>query len=155
AATVACGSSTEPSPGPASKLVFTVQPRSSPAGTEIVPAVLIQDASGNTVTTATNAVTVALGTNPAGGTLSGTTTVNAVNGVATFPGLWINKAASGYTLVASASALITDTSATFTITPASATTLVLIVQPPTFAERAQFFAPAVEVAIRDSFNNTV
>ena len=41
---------------------------------------------------------MAIGTNPGGGTLSGTTTVAAVAGVATFSNLSINKAGTGYTL---------------------------------------------------------
>jgi hypothetical protein len=49
--------------------------------------------------------------------LSGTLTVAAVNGVATFPGLQVNAAATGYTLSATASGLATGTSATFNVTP--------------------------------------
>src|SRR5437870_7078678 len=79
-AAVGCGGSTQPPPAPA-KVAFTVQPSNATAGAGIAPAVAIQDAAGNTVTSATNAVTVVLGANPAGGALSGTTTVDAVNGV--------------------------------------------------------------------------
>src|SRR2546421_611274 len=49
---------------------------------------------GNTVTTATTSITLAIGTNPASGTLAGTTTVAAVSGVATFSDLSIDKARS-------------------------------------------------------------
>src|SRR5713101_1698277 len=69
---------------PAARLAFTVQPSNTTAGIAINPAVAvaIQDASGNTMTGATDWVTVALGTNPSGGALLvGTTAVNAVNGV--------------------------------------------------------------------------
>ena len=62
------------------------------------------------------AVTVAIGTNPSGGTLSGTKTVNAVAGVATFSGLSIDNIGTGYTLVASASGLTSGTSTAFDIT---------------------------------------
>src|SRR6266550_2163971 len=51
-----------------------------------------------------------------GGTLSGTTSVNAVNGVATFSTLSINNAGNGYTLTASASGLTGATSTAFNIT---------------------------------------
>ena len=51
------------------------------------------------------------------GTLSGTTIVTAVNGVATFSDLSIDKAGNGYTLVAAASGLTGATSTTFNITP--------------------------------------
>ena len=45
-------------------------------------------------------VTIALANNPGGSTLGGTLTVPAVNGVATFSGLTLNKAGTGYTLKA-------------------------------------------------------
>src|SRR3989442_1161168 len=73
AAAIACGGSTQPGSGAPTKLSFTVQPSRATAGTGIASAVAIQDASGNTVTTASNAVTVALGANPRGAPLSGTT----------------------------------------------------------------------------------
>src|SRR5437899_1710308 len=89
---------------PAAKLAFIVQPSNAAAGAGIAPAVqvAVQDAQGNTVTTATTSITVAIGTNPASGTLSGTTTVAAVSGVATFSDLSIDKAGSGHTLTATA-----------------------------------------------------
>ena len=78
--------------------------------------VAVQDSSGNTVTNATNSITIAIGANPSSGTLSGTTTVSAVSGVATFPNLGIDIAGNGYTLQASASGLTGATSSTFNIT---------------------------------------
>jgi alpha-tubulin suppressor-like RCC1 family protein len=77
--------------------------------------VSIQDASGRTAESVTMLVTIALGANPGGGTLSGTRTVNAVNGVATFTDLSIDEPGTGYTLVASAGALPDVTSGTFDI----------------------------------------
>jgi len=157
AAALACGkSATDPLPpgAAAAKLSFTVQPSSATAGAGIAPAVAIQDASGNTVTNATGAVTVALGANPGGGTLSGTTTVNPVNGVASFAGLSMDKAASGYTLVASSIPLTSATSAAFTITPAAAAKLAFTGQPGG-GTAGVALAPAVAVAIQDAFGNPV
>ena len=93
-------------PGRPSKVVFTTQPSNVAAGAIISPAVQVsvEDANGNVVTTDNSNVTVAIGTNPGGGTLGGTLTVAAVNGVATFSDLSINKAGTGYTLTASATA---------------------------------------------------
>ena len=51
-------------------------------------------------TSASNQVTLSLGANPGGATLSGTLTVTAASGVATFPNAILDKAAAGYTLVA-------------------------------------------------------
>ncbi len=104
--------------GPASQLVFTVQPATTPLGTTIAPAVEVtaRDAGGNTVTGFTGDVSIAIGTNPGGGSLAGTATQTAVNGVATFPDLSINNPGTGYTLVASAGVL-TGTSGPFDILP--------------------------------------
>src|SRR5204862_424251 len=104
---------------------------------------------GNTVTTATNSVALAIGTNPNSGTLSGTKTVAAVNGVATFAGLSIDKAGVGYTLAASASGLTGATSSAFDITPGAASVLAFIVQP-SGAAAGSSITPAVQVTIRDA-----
>jgi alpha-tubulin suppressor-like RCC1 family protein len=60
-------------------------------------------------------LTVALGANPSGGTLSGNATVNARDGVATFNGLSVDRPGSGYTLTAAASGLAAATSSSFTV----------------------------------------
>jgi len=103
--------------GNANKLVFTVQPSSATVRQPITPAVQVQvqDASGNPVTSATDRITVALGSNPGGATLAGTTSVNAVGGTATFSDLSLNKGGTGYTLTALGSGLISATSAAFNV----------------------------------------
>jgi uncharacterized repeat protein (TIGR01451 family) len=73
------------------------------------------DAGGATVPAFNGAVTLAIGANPGAGTLSGTATVSAVAGVATFPNLSINAAGTGYTLTASATGLAGVASAPFAI----------------------------------------
>ena len=72
---------------------------------------------------------MAIGTNPGGGTLSGTTTVAAVSGVATFAGLSIDKSGTGYTLTASDGALTGATSTTFNITVGPAAKLAFTSSP--------------------------
>ena len=69
-------------------------------GTGSPVSVEVLDGNGALLTSSIAAVTVAIGSNPGPGTLSGTTTVSASGGVATFPGLSINQAGSGYTLAA-------------------------------------------------------
>src|SRR2546423_4810663 len=86
------------------------------------------DAFGNLATGFTDAVAIALGSNPGGSTLSGTTPVAAVSGVATFF-VSLNKAGTGYTLTASASGFTAVTSTVFDITPGTATQLAFTVQP--------------------------
>jgi hypothetical protein len=72
-------------------------------------------------------VTISIGSNPGGRTLSGLTgTVKTdVWGNATFTGLSIDKAGSGYTLVASSPGYAGAVSDSFTVMPAAATKLVL------------------------------
>src|SRR5437762_8092530 len=123
-----------------------------------MPAVRVtaRDASGNTVTSYTGLITVAIGANPGGGTLAGTTSVNAVSGVATFSTLSINNAGTGYTLVASASGLTGATSTSFNITtppPQPATNLAFTTQPQ--STQAGQTMPAVKVTARDASGNVV
>jgi hypothetical protein len=84
--------------------------------------VTVQDASGNTITTSAISITLAILNNPASGTLSGTLTVAAVNGVATFSNLSINRVGNGYTLRATGGGLTRADSASFNITPAPTST---------------------------------
>ena len=154
---IGCGGDQGPAqPAVPTKLVFTVQPTNATAGVAIASAVqvAIQDASGNTVTSATATVTVGLGSNPGGATLLGTKTMNPGSGVASFGDLVIERAASGYTLVASAGALTGATSVPFAIAPAAKTTLAVVVQP-SAAAGAEPITPAVQVAVQDAFGNTV
>ena len=118
----ACGGDELTSPGEsaapvATQLAFGVQPTDVQAGAAIAPAVevMIQVAAGNTLTTATDAVTVELRMNPSGATVAGATTVNAVAGVASFDSLVIDNAGSGYMLVATSGNLTSATSAAFTV----------------------------------------
>src|SRR5205809_524288 len=116
---VACGGDAGPTqPTAPTKLVFTVHPTNAAGAQLITPAVqvAVQDAFGNTVTAATDAVTVALGANPGAGTLSGTLTVAATQGIATFSNLRIDRPGSGYTLAASAGGLSGATSVPFAVT---------------------------------------
>ena len=90
----------------AQQLVPTHQPPSVvDTNTPFTYVVTADDASGNPLTSFNGPVTVTLTNNTTGATLGGTTTVNAVNGVATFSDLTINLAATGYTLTASADGL--------------------------------------------------
>lgn len=109
--------------GAATRLVFTVQPSNSLAGAAITPPVRVSavTSAGSIDTTFVNVVTVAVGANPSGGSLSGFTSVGAIGGAATFNSLSINSAGSGYTLTASAPGVSFATSAGFnvTVTPVS------------------------------------
>ncbi|MCM2280035.1 MAG: hypothetical protein NDJ89_18330 [Oligoflexia bacterium] len=142
--------------GTASKLGFTVQPSDATAGAAVSPAVkvAVQDSHGNTISGATNSITLAIGTNPSAGTLSGTLSQDAITGVATFGDLSINRSGTGYTLTASASGLTSATSSGFTISAGTATKLGFIVEPSN-ASPAAAISPAIQVAIQDTLGNTV
>jgi hypothetical protein len=102
----------------ARQLVFGQQPGSTAPGAVISPAVTVRvlDAYGNLVSSdSSDQVTLALGANPGGGTLGGTTTVTVSGGVATFSNLIISKPGNGYTLIASSGSLTGATSAAFNI----------------------------------------
>jgi hypothetical protein len=101
-------------------LVFTAPPKTTLPMMTITPAVQVSavDALGNTVTGFTGAVTIAIGHNGGmliAGTLSGTKTVTAVNGVATFSDLSIDQLGNGYTLLVTAGRVTGAESAPFNI----------------------------------------
>lgn len=104
--------------GPATQLVFTVQPSTVLAGSAITPAMQVaaRDQFGNPTPAFVANVSVAIGTNPGGATISGTTTVAAVAGVATFSNVRLSTSGTGYTLVASATGLTSATSAGLNVT---------------------------------------
>src|SRR5262249_49891240 len=62
---------------------------------------------------------IALGSNPGGGTLNGTTSVTVSGGVATFSNLSISATGTGYNLTAGSGSLSGAMSANFNVTPAS------------------------------------
>ena len=101
-------------------LAFTQQPTTTLPLMTIQPAVQVAvvDAAGNRATTFAGQVTIAIGHNGgtlAAGTLSGTRTVNVVNGVATFADLSIDQLGNGYTLVVSTAGVVTAESTPFNI----------------------------------------
>ncbi|HYL20157.1 MAG TPA: hypothetical protein VEU74_00235, partial [Gemmatimonadales bacterium] len=144
-------------PGPPRQLGFTVPPPdSSTAGAAFAPAVQVSvlDAVGNLVPTFTDTVTVTLGNNPGGATLGGITKVAAANGVATFANLTLDKAASGYWLVATATGLSKATSSAVNVIAGAATQLVFGTGPGTTVAGHQI-SPAVKVRALDALGNLV
>src|SRR5439155_7836690 len=88
---------------PATNLAFTTQPQTTQAGQPMLAVrVSALDDAGNVVTGFTGSITVAIGANPGGGTLSGTTSVTAVSGVATFSKMGRKKGGDGEKMTAGA-----------------------------------------------------
>ena len=134
-------------------MVTQQPPASVTAGTPFGLTVQAEDSSGNPITSFNGTVTVALASNPGGAMLGGTLTVTASGGVATFSGLTLNKAASGYTLVATSSDLGQGVTSAMTVTPASATQLVITQQPPATVKVSSAFA--LKASIEDAYGNVV
>ncbi len=101
--------------GAAAKLAFSTQPASAYQNFQFLtqPVVVVQDAQGNLVNTATNTVTIAKGAGA--GALIGTLTANAVNGVAIFSNVGWNTQENNITIVASATGLTSITSNQFNV----------------------------------------
>jgi prepilin-type N-terminal cleavage/methylation domain-containing protein len=125
------------------------------AGAVFAPiTVTVYDASGNVVTSSSAPITISLSSNPGGATLSGTATVSAVGGVATFNDLSVDKSASGYTFAASSAGLVDSVSAAFAVGAAAASQFA-VVQQPTAGITATAFATQPVVALSDAFGNPV
>lgn len=118
--TAAVSSTVSIAPPFATTVQFATNPSALVAGGLFSPTVVAQlvDDTNTIVTTATNAVTIAISS---GGTLTGTLTVNAVAGVATFTNLGVTSGtpAGTYTLAASATGLTGATSPGFAVTASS------------------------------------
>jgi hypothetical protein len=112
---------TSPTGPPAASLSFTVQPTNIAAGALMAPGVQVtaRDAVGNTATSFTGTVSLALATTPSTGKLYGTLSRAAAGGVVVFSDLSVDSAASGYTLQATAASL-GATSSRFSVAAAPA-----------------------------------
>lgn len=105
--------------GAATHLVFTQQPASTQATAAMSSAVVVQaeDGVGQVDTTFNGVISLELSPNPDSAVLGGNSSVSAINGVATFSNLTVDKADTGYALLATSGALTSAVSAKFTITP--------------------------------------
>ena len=84
-------------PGAPSRLRFATEPAGASGGTFFTtqPVVEVFDAVGNRVAGSLVTVTVALGANPHGGHLTGTSTITTTTGLARFTDLALDSAATG------------------------------------------------------------
>ncbi|WP_396224738.1 SUMF1/EgtB/PvdO family nonheme iron enzyme [Gemmatimonas sp.] len=105
------------------RLVFATEPPARAIATAPLPAVrvAIRDGSGQTLTGAAHVVSLALAPNSQGAVLGGAGTRPAVQGVATFEGLTIDRPGT-YTLVAQSPSLPSVGSTTITVDSARAIT---------------------------------
>ncbi|MDC0309675.1 YCF48-related protein, partial [bacterium] len=139
-------------------LALSTQPSNSSAGSPLAsqPVVRVTDLEGNLVTSTSPSVTISItsGSGTSGATLLGTTTVNAVDGVATFSDLQINTAGADYTLTVSSSGLTSIVSSAFGIAAGPASTLVAATNPSESAANDVFSTQPV-VHITDGNGNII
>ena len=151
-------------PTTTTQLAVTAQPPATvAAGAGFGLTVTAETSSGAVDPTFNGTVTLSLANNAGGsGTvLGGTLTATAVNGVATFSGLTLNKPGNGYTLKATAGSLSVTTSSFNVASPtAVATHLVVTAQPPATVAAGAGFGLTVNAetssgAVDPTFNGTV
>jgi hypothetical protein len=136
----------------AAQLVVVAQPPSSVvAGSGFGLVLGVEDAFGNVAGSFTGSVLLALASNPGGATLGGTLAVNAIQGVASFADLTLNKIATGATLLAASSGLGGVTTGAITVIPAAAAQLVVTTEPPGSVTAGGAFGIQVEAV--DAFGN--
>jgi alpha-tubulin suppressor-like RCC1 family protein len=100
------------------QMVFSTQPTNVAVDSAMIPAVIVTllDESGGTATNAANAVTLTINANPGNAFLSGSATVAAVDGIATFPYLSLNQVGTGYTFTAASTGFTSINSTPFNVT---------------------------------------
>ena len=143
--------------GPPTHLVFTQQPGGSTGGVAFgsQPIVTVEDAGGNTVTSDTSTVNLAIaaGTGTTGATLSGCSETETL-GVVTLTGCSIDKAGTGYALRATDGTLTATTSTPFNITVGAAAQLAFGTQPGGGPNGATWGTQPT-VSVQDSGGNVV
>lgn len=146
----------EGQPLPAVALAFQQQPSNVVVNTTMTPAVTVKaiDVDGNIVSSFNGTIVLTLENNPNSATLAGTTTIGAVNGVATFSNLAVNLAGSGFALKAVSSGLSDATSSTFVVAPPPAAAVEFQIHPSNVLAGAVITSP-VEVRIVDANHNIV
>jgi hypothetical protein len=146
-------------PAAPSVLRFSVNPPATiVAGAVIDPGVQlrVEDAFGNR-TTYGDSVFLALSGGPSGASLAGTKRLRAIDGRATFTGLSVALAGSGYALSASApsaAGLAPATSSGFAVNPGAAASMAVVTMPSTGTSGVTL-APAPSVRLRDASGNNV
>jgi len=142
----------------AARLAFAGQPSSVPAGEPIGAIVVVAlDKFDNLATSFGGEVSLAAyqpGGN--GGTLSGSTSLKATGGVATFGKLFLTSAGTGYVLVAtSLDGLSTATSKAFDVSAAVPARLAIKGGDGQYAKLGQTLASPISVLVTDAYGNGV
>jgi hypothetical protein len=139
---------------PATAAAITTQPAGAGSGSELgtQPVIRIVDSGGNTVTTSTVNVVASIASGT--GTLSGTTTIAASSGIATFTNLVVTGTAGAFTLTFTPTSLTAATSNSLTITAGPASK-VAITRASVGTQRRAAFTTQPQITIQDASNNTI
>ncbi|MDB4912938.1 MAG: hypothetical protein JWM95_582 [Gemmatimonadetes bacterium] len=151
----ACSDASPSSAALATQLAITTQPDSAISGVPLAkqPIVEVHDSDGKPVHASKAVVTVGIGSG--NGSLAGTTSVSAVNGVANFTNLRITGAGTN-TLIFTSADLISATSASFTVAaPVQAPTQLAITTQPGAATSGLAFGIEPVIVLRDASGATV
>lgn len=135
-------------------LVVTSSLGTQQAGAFLTPAVVVEarTAGGALASDFNGPVTLTIASGPGGAALSGTTTVAAENGVATFADLKLTTAGAGYVLEASTAGAAVGATNAFTVTAGSATR-VAITQAATSGTAGIALTPALGATAYDEYGN--
>jgi hypothetical protein len=142
-------------PAAATQAVILQTPSTGTAGQALVPTlqIALKDQFGNVVTSNTSALTVSVVSGPAGFAGGSTTSVAAVNGVATFSNLIFNTAGT-FTVKVSDGSLTSVTSGNITIKAAAASKLAFT-QTPASGTAGVALSPGIKVSVEDAYGNVI
>ncbi len=148
------------SPAAGTKLVVTQQPSATATAAQVFavqPVVMLEDQYGNVIAgDSTHTVTVARGTNGTSTLKGNNLTVTLVNGVATFSGLSYNKAeVMNLSFTTNAAGVVAASSSNITVSPTTASQIVMGQQPSATATAGVVFATQPIVYIEDPYGNLV
>jgi len=138
----------------ASKLAYTQTPTTGTAGAALAPTVKVsvENPSGSVITTDNSQVTLTI----AGGVFAGgatTTTVQAVNGIATFSNLIIDGVGA-YILIASDGSYAGASSALITVNPGAAKQVAFTELPASGVAGVELNPPVI-ASVEDQFGNVI
>ena len=141
---------------PQYQLIFLKAPSAGIAGTpwDSQPGVGVQDAAGQRVTSLEGPVTLSIIEGPSDGVISGTTTVQISDGVASFTGLSIQRAGT-YRLKASAPGALEAETYNLVIQPGPLQKIRIETNPSPTATAGVSLATAPKVSLRDANDNLV
>ena len=134
-------------------MIATGPPSTLVAGTPFSLIVDAENDQGNINPSYDGAVTLTLSGGTSQATLGGTLQVDATAGVATFSGLTIDLAGSGYTINVASGSLTGTAAGPITVTPAAASQLVVTQEPSAMAAAGVPFAVQPIIEEEDPFGN--